>query len=457
MPKYFGTDGFRGEANVLLTFNHAYRIGRYLGWYFSKDRDAHSSKILVGKDTRLSCYMLEYALLAGIAASGADAYNMHVTTTPSVSYITRTQFFDCGIMISASHNPYWENGIKLFSSLGEKMSDDFLEEIEKYMDRDTLKDGDLPLAEKERIGRVVDYLDARIMYSGFLSSSIHTKLSGLRILLDTANGSSYALAPQIFRRLGAEVDVINNTPDGTNINKNAGSTHIEALVKTVKEGSWDAAFAFDGDGDRCIAVDGSGAVINGDRILYIIGSYFKDNGMLETNTVVTTVMSNMGLYKALEKKGIAYTQTKVGDKYVHEYMLSHGNVIGGEQSGHIICSKYLNTGDGILTALILCEIMIRTSRSLLALTDGMTDYPQFLINVIVSDKNPVMSDSILKKAVEAEAEKLEGNGRVLVRPSGTEPVIRVMSEAEDARKAEDAVEAIVDKMRELGYFRGVRK
>ncbi len=456
MPKYFGTDGFRGEANVELTFNHAYRIGRFLGWYYSSSRGPHSAKILVGKDTRLSCYMLEYALLAGIAASGADAYNMHVTTTPSVSYITRTQFFDCGIMISASHNPYYENGIKLFSSLGEKMNDSFLEKVEEYMDRDTVKDGDLPLAERDRIGRVIDYMDARIMYSGFLSSCIKTSLSGLRILLDTANGASYALAPSVFRRLGADVSVINNTPDGTNINKNAGSTHIEGLVKATVEGGFDASFAFDGDSDRCIAVDRTGAVINGDRILYILGTYLKENGKLETNTVVTTVMSNMGLYKALEKKGILYTQTKVGDRFVHEYMMEHACVIGGEQSGHIILSRYLNTGDGILTALVLSSVMKKTGKSLLELSSDMTDYPQVLVNVVVSDKKSVMEDSAVKKKIDDETKKLHGCGRILVRPSGTEPVIRVMSEAEEQTQAEKAVEAIVETLREQGYFKGVR-
>ncbi len=456
MPKYFGTDGFRGESNVELTFDHAYRIGRFLGWYYSKDRGPHSAKILVGKDTRLSCYMLEYALLAGIAASGADAYNMHVTTTPSVSYITRTQFFDCGIMISASHNPYYENGIKLFSSLGEKMNDDFLTLIEEYMDRDTLKDGDIPLQKRDAIGRVVDYMDARIMYSGFLSSCIHTNLGSLKILLDTANGASYALAPQIFKRLGADVTVINNTPDGTNINKGAGSTHIEGLVKKIKEGDYNAAFAFDGDSDRCIAVDRTGVVINGDRILYILGSYLKDNNELDTNTVVTTVMSNMGLYKALEKKGIKYTQTKVGDRFVHEYMEEHGNIIGGEQSGHIILSKYLNTGDGILTALVLSEVMVKTGKTLLELSQDMTDYPQVLVNVVVSDKNSVMDDKDVKAKIEEATKALNGSGRVLVRPSGTEPLIRVMSEAENKSSAEKAVESIVEVLRDKGYFKGVR-
>ncbi len=456
MPKYFGTDGFRGESNVELTFDHAYRIGRFLGWYYSKDRGPHSAKILVGKDTRLSCYMLEYALLAGIAASGADAYNMHVTTTPSVSYITRTQFFDCGIMISASHNPYYENGIKLFSSLGEKMNDDFLALVEEYMDRDTLKEGDIPLQRRDAIGRVVDYMDARIMYSGFLSSCIHTNLGSLKILLDTANGASYALAPQVFKRLGADVTVINNTPDGTNINKGAGSTHIEGLVKKVKEGDYNAAFAFDGDSDRCIAVDRTGKVINGDRILYILGSYLKDNNELETNTVVTTVMSNMGLYKALEKKGIKYTQTKVGDRFVHEYMEEHGNIIGGEQSGHIILSKYLNTGDGILTALVLSEVMVKTGKTLLELSEDMTDYPQVLVNVVVNDKNSVMEDKDVKTKIEEATKALDGSGRVLVRPSGTEPLIRVMSEAENKSSAEKAVESIVEVLRDKGYFKGVR-
>ncbi len=456
MGKYFGTDGFRGEANVELTFDHAYRIGRFLGWYFSKDRGPHSAKILVGKDPRLSSYMLEYALLSGIAASGADAYNMHVTTTPSVSYITRTQFFDCGIMISASHNPYYENGIKLFSSMGDKMDDDFLSLVEEYMDRDTSACGDIPLTTRESIGRVVDYADARIMYSGFLSSSIKTNLSQLNILLDTANGASYAIAPQVFRRLGAKVSVINDTPDGTNINKNAGSTHIDGLRKLVMEGDYDAAFAYDGDSDRCIALDRTGAVINGDRILYILGNYFKDNGELDNNTVVTTVMSNMGLYKAFERKGILYTQTKVGDRFVHEWMEEHGNVIGGEQSGHIIMSKYLNTGDGILTSLVLSEVMVKTESTLLELSSDMVDYPQTLVNVVVSDKNSVLNDDRIKSVVDKETERLSGKGRVLVRPSGTEPLIRVMSEAEKAKDAESAVETIVEALRSYGYFKGVR-
>ena len=456
MPKYFGTDGFRGESNVSLTINHAYKIGRFLGWYYSKDRGPHCSKILVGKDTRLSCYMLEYALLAGIAASGCDAYNMHVTTTPSVSYITRTQFFYCGIMISASHNPYYENGIKLFSSLGEKMNDSFLDMVEEYMERDTLKD-DIPLATRDRIGKVIDYMDARIMYSGFLTTCVNTPLSSLHILLDTANGASYNLAPTVFKRLGANVDVINNTPDGTNINKNAGSTHIEGLQKIMREGKYDVAFAFDGDSDRCIAVDKTGAVINGDRIMYIYASYLKEQGELDTNTVVTTVMSNMGLYKALERKGIDYVQTKVGDRFVHEYMIEHNNIIGGEQSGHIIMSKYLNTGDGILTSLVLSEIMVKTGKTLLELSQDMTDYPQYLVNVVISDKDAVMSDDDIKRKIDEVKLSLGDKGRVLVRPSGTEPVIRVMSEAEKQKDAENAVERIVQELRDKGYFKGVRK
>lgn len=457
MLKYFGTDGFRGESNVTLTVVHAHRIGRFLGWYYSKDRGPHSAKVLVGKDTRLSCYMLEYALLAGIASSGCDAYNMHVTTTPSVSFITRTQFFDCGIMISASHNPYYENGIKLFSSLGEKMNDSFLELVEEYMDRDISVEGDLPFAERERIGKVIDYLDARIMYSGFLTTCVNTPLNSLKILLDTANGASYNLAPSVFKRLGASVTTVNNTPDGTNINKNAGSTHIENLQKMVEEGEYDVAFAFDGDGDRCIAVDKTGCVINGDRIMYIYATYLKSLGQLDTNTVVTTVMSNMGLYKALERKGIEYTQTKVGDRYVHEYMMEHGNVIGGEQSGHIIMSRYLNTGDGILTALVLSEIMVRTNKSLLELTDDMVDYPQVLVNVVITNKDEVMGDEDVKNSILKAEEKLASRGRVLVRPSGTEPVIRVMSEAENIKDALKAVEDIVQTIRDKGYFKGIRK
>ncbi|MGN1164483.1 MAG: phosphoglucosamine mutase [Candidatus Ornithospirochaeta sp.] len=455
MPKYFGTDGFRGEANVALTFNHAYRIGRFLGWYYSKDRDPHQAKILVGKDTRLSCYMLEYALLSGIAASGCDAYNMHVTTTPSVSYITKTQFFDCGIMISASHNPYHENGIKLFSSLGDKMNDDFLLMVEEYMDRPETEE-DIPLATKDRIGKVIDYMDARVMYSGFLTTAVKTPLSGLKVVLDTANGASYALAPAVFKRLGANVTVINDSPDGTNINKDAGSTHIQGLVKRVVAEGADVGFAYDGDGDRCIAVDKSGDIINGDRIMYIWATWLKSQDKLVTNTVVTTVMSNMGLYKALEAEGILYTQTKVGDRFVHEYMMEHGNIIGGEQSGHIIFNDYLNTGDGILTSLLLSEVMVKTGKTLSVLSRPMVDYPQGMVNVIVSDKEATMNDERVKEAVKKAEEGLEGKGRVLVRASGTEPVVRVMSEASSHKDAETAVSVVVEKLRELGYFKGAR-
>ena len=359
-------------------------------------------------------------------------------------------------MISASHNPYYENGIKLFSSLGEKMNDSFLDMVEEYMERDTLKD-DIPLATRDRIGKVIDYMDARIMYSGFLTTCVNTPLSSLHILLDTANGASYNLAPTVFKRLGANVDVINNTPDGTNINKNAGSTHIEGLQKIMREGKYDVAFAFDGDSDRCIAVDKTGAVINGDRIMYIYASYLKEQGELDTNTVVTTVMSNMGLYKALERKGSDYVQTKVGDRFVHEYMIEHNNIIGGEQSGHIIMSKYLNTGDGILTSLVLSEIMVKTGKTLLELSQDMTDYPQYLVNVVISDKDAVMSDDDIKRKIDEVKLSLGDKGRVLVRPSGTEPVIRVMSEAEKQKDAENAVERIVQELRDKGYFKGVRK
>lgn len=454
--KYFGTDGFRGEANVSLTFEHAYRIGRFLGWYYSRDMEPHEAKIIVGKDTRLSSYMIEYALLSGIAASGCDAYNMHVTTTPSVSYITRTQYFNCGIMISASHNPYHENGIKLFSNVGEKMDDSFLEMVEEYMDRPSDKE-DIPFATKDRIGKVIDYLDARVMYSGFLTTAVSTQLGGLKLVLDTANGATYALAPAVFKRLGANVTVVNNTPDGTNINRNAGSTHIESLVKKVLETGADAGFAYDGDGDRCIAVDKTGTVINGDRILYIWASWLKAQDKLTTNTVVTTVMSNMGLYKALEEKGIEYAQTKVGDRFVHEYMVEHGNIIGGEQSGHILFHDHLNTGDGILTSLLLSEVMVKTGKTLLELSSDMKDYPQVLVNVIVGDKEGVMADERVKSAIGEAEKRLNGDGRVLVRASGTEPVVRVMSEAVDKKKAEGAVSLVVAKLTELGYFKGVRK
>ena len=399
--------------------------------------------------------MLEYALLSGIAASGADAYNMHVTTTPSVAYITKTQFFDCGIMISASHNPYFDNGIKLFSSLGDKMNDDFLLMVEEYIDRPDSEE-DIPFATKERIGKVIDYMDARVMYSGFLTTAVHTPLSGLKVVLDTANGASYALAPSVFKRLGANVTVINNTPDGTNINKDAGSTHIKGLVNKVLEVGADVGFAYDGDGDRCIAVDKTGAIINGDRVMYIWATWLKSQDKLVTNTVVTTVMSNMGLYKALEDEGILYTQTKVGDRFVHEYMMEHGNIIGGEQSGHIIFNDYLNTGDGILTSLLLSEVMVKSGKTLSQLSEKMKDYPQVLVNVIVSDKKATMEDERVKAAVKEAEDSLHGKGRVLVRASGTEPVVRVMSEAMEKKDAEEAVSRVVEKLRDLGYFKGAR-
>lgn len=429
MGKYFGTDGFRGEANKDLTADHAYMVGRFLGWHFGeikKNKNINASpRIVIGKDTRRSSYMFEYSLVAGLTASGADAYLLHVTTTPSVAYITKTDGFDCGIMISASHNPYYDNGIKLINRNGEKADDDLIEKIEEFLDGKS----DIPFAYKDKIGKTVDYIAGRNRYIGYLISLGIFSFRGKKIALDCANGSAWSIAKAVFDALGATTYVINAEPNGFNINSNAGSTHIEGLQKFVAENNLDAGFAYDGDADRCLCVDEKGNVLTGDHILYICANYLKENGKLINNTVVTTVMSNFGLYKAFDKLGINYAKTAVGDKYVYEYMMRNKNLLGGEESGHIIFSNYATTGDGILTSLMMMEVMMAKKMPLSKLTNGFDVYPQVLINVRVNDKPSTINDADVIKAIENAEKELGGSGRILVRESGTEPVIRVMAEA----------------------------
>lgn len=450
MAKYFGTDGFRGEANKDLTVEHAFLIGRFLGSYFGRDRKA---RVLIGKDTRRSSYMFEAALCAGLTASGADAYIMHVTTTPSVSYIARADDFDCGIMISASHNPYYDNGIKLINSAGEKMGDDVLDAIEAYIDGDH---NSLPYATGEKIGRTVDYSAGRNRYIGYLISLATRSYKGRKVGLDCANGSTWMMAKSVFDALGADTYVIGNTPDGLNINVNCGSTHIETLRKFVIENKLDVGFAFDGDADRCLAVDDMGNIVTGDHILYVCGKYMSDCGLMHGQHIVTTVMSNMGLYKALDELGIGYEKTKVGDKYVAENMRKNGYILGGEQSGHIIFGRLASSGDGILTAIKLMEAMCESKQPLSQLMAPVVMYPQLLVNVTVDDKDATLCCPEVKAAV-AEVEKSLGeNGRVLLRKSGTEPLLRVMVEAKDQEACREGVDRIVAAMRDCGRLLGVR-
>lgn len=446
MSKYFGTDGFRGKANCDLTVEHAYKIGRFIGHYYGRD---HKCRIVIGKDTRLSSYMFECALCAGITASGADAYTMHVTTTPSVAYIARTEEFDCGIMISASHNPFFDNGIKLINGQGEKMEVAVINEVEKYLDGEY---GDIPYATGENIGRVIDHAAGRNRYIGYLVSLATHSYKGMKIGLDCANGSTWMIAKSIFDALGAETHVINNTPDGINVNTNCGSTHIEHLQEYVKAHKLDAGFAFDGDADRCLAVDENGDLVDGDKILYIYGCYLKEKGMLTNNTVVTTVMSNFGLYKAFDEVGIAYEKTAVGDKYVYENMRQNGHLIGGEQSGHIIFSKYATTGDGLLTAIKLMEVILTKKQPLSVLAEPMRVYPQVLKNVRVTDKDSAMNDPDVQAAVDAVTESLGSQGRILLRKSGTEPVLRVMVEAPSKELCAEKVDGVIEVMAKKGLL-----
>ena len=444
MAKYFGTDGFRGEANVNLTVEHAYKVGRFLGWYFGRD---HKANIVIGKDTRRSSYMFEYSLVAGLTASGADAYLLHVTTTPSVSYVVRTEEFDCGIMISASHNPFYDNGIKLINRSGHKMDAGVEDLIEQYIDGEL---EEIPFATKENIGRTIDYVAGRNRYIGYLISLATRSFKKYRIGLDCANGSSSAIAKSVFDALGAKTYVIHNEPDGVNINTNCGSTHIEALQALVREKKLDVGFAYDGDADRCIAVDENGNVVDGDLIMYVCGKYLKENGKLKNDTIVTTVMSNFGLYKALDREGIEYEKTKVGDKYVYENMVKNGHCLGGEQSGHIIFSKHATTGDGILTSLMVMEAMTEKKMSLGKMAGEVTIYPQLLKNVRVFDKQEARENEAVVEAIASVEKALGDEGRILVRESGTEPVLRVMVEAPEQKTCEQYVNQVVDVLTRQG-------
>ena len=462
MGKYFGTDGFRGEANENLTADHAYKVGRFLGWYYGelkrRNGDDTPARIIIGKDTRRSSYMFEYTLVGGLVASGADAYLLHVTTTPSVAYVARVDEFDCGIMISASHNPYFDNGIKLINGNGEKMDEETISLVEAYLDGNLEVFGqkweEIPFAKKEKIGCTVDYVSGRNRYIGYLISLGVYSFRGMKVALDCANGSSWNIAKAVFDALGAKTYVINAQPDGTNIDNNAGSTHIGGLQKYVVENGMDVGFAYDGDADRCLCVDEKGNVITGDHILYIYGKYMKERGKLLTNTVVTTVMSNFGLYKAFDELGIGYAKTAVGDKYVYEYMMKNGCRIGGEQSGHIIFSKYASTGDGILTSLKIMEVMMARKKKLSELAEGFTVYPQVLTNVRVTDKKAAQDDVDVQAAVKKVTEELGDTGRILVRESGTEPVVRVMVEAESEEVCQKYVDMVVGVIEEKGYVTG---
>ena len=444
MGKYFGTDGFRGEANVKLTVEHAYKVGRYLGWYYKKD--GYRPQIVIGKDTRRSSYMFEYSLVAGLTASGADVSLLHVTTTPSVSYVVRTEGFDCGIMISASHNPFYDNGIKLIDKNGQKMDAEVEAKIEQYIDGEI---EEIPFAQKEDIGCATDFSAGRNRYIGYLISLPTRSFKNKRVGLDCSNGSASSIAKSVFDALGAKTYVIHNDPDGTNINTNCGSTHIESLQQFVKENHLDVGFAYDGDADRCLAVDENGNLVDGDVIMYICGKYMKENGKLHNDTIVTTIMSNLGLYKACDREGLKYEKTAVGDKYVYENMVKNGHSLGGEQSGHIIFSKHATTGDGILTSLKIMEVLLEKKTTLATLASEVKIYPQLLKNLRVTDKDLVLNHPDVIAAEKAVEEALGDNGRILVRASGTEPVLRVMVEAETQELCETHVNAVIDVMKSV--------
>lgn len=446
MGKYFGTDGFRGEANKGLTVEHAYKVGRFIGWYYGQE---HKARIVIGKDTRRSSYMFEYALVSGLTASGANVSLLHVTTTPSVSYVVRTDDFDCGIMISASHNPYYDNGIKLINRNGEKMDEETIRQIEDYLDGNG---PDIPLSLRDQIGFTEDYAAGRNRYIGYLISLATRSYKGMRVGLDCANGSVWMIAKSVFDALGAKTYVIHDEPNGLNINENCGSTHIESLQQLVLQEHLDVGFAFDGDADRCMAVDENGHVVNGDGILYIYGKYLKERGKLLNNTVVTTVMSNLGLYKAFDREGISYEKTKVGDKYVYECMQQHGYRLGGEESGHIIFSKYATTGDGLLTAIKIMEVILERKTSLSRLVAPLEIYPQVLRNVPVMDKEAVMKDPDVLSAVQEVADSLGTEGRILVRPSGTELLVRIMVEARSPQICNDQIQRVYSVIENKGYI-----
>ena len=445
MGKYFGTDGFRGEANVNLTAMHAFKVGRFLGWYYGR---FHKCSVVIGKDTRRSSYMFEDALSAGLTSTGADVYLLHVTTTPSVSYVVRTEDFDCGIMISASHNPYYDNGIKLINGNGEKMEQEVIDKVEEYLDGDF---DDVPYATMDKIGRTIDYFAGRNRYMGYLMTLAKNSFRNVRVGLDCSNGSASAIAKSVFDALGAETYVINNEPNGTNINMEAGSTHIEVLQKYVKDNKLDIGFAYDGDADRCLCIDDKGNIVDGDLILYVCGVYMKQNGELDNNTVVTTIMSNIGLYKAFDAVGIDYAKTDVGDKYVYECMRNNNFRLGGEQSGHIIFSKHATTGDGILTSLKIMEVMLEKKESLKKLADEVEIYPQVLKNVRVHDKKTAQDDPDVQAEVRKVSDALGDTGRILLRQSGTEPVVRVMVEAETNAICEKYVDQVIEVMKAKGH------
>ena len=445
--KYFGTDGFRGEANRALTAVHAYRVGRFLGWYFARFKESGERvRIVIGKDTRVSSYMLEYALASGVVSSGADAYMLHVSSTPSVSYVARKEDFDAGVMITASHNPFYDNGIKIVNRNGEKMEDELITLVEAYIDGDMRAVGaegaDIPLAERERVGRIIDHSAGRNRYIGYLISLASHSYKHLKIGLDAANGAVWMSAAAVFGALGAEVYCVGDEPNGININRECGATDVRALCELVREKSLDLGFAFDGDADRCVAVDERGEVVDGDGIMYILAKQLKSEGKLDKNTVVTTVMSNGGLHASLARLGISSAQTDVGDRFVYETMQKNDYSLGGEHSGHIILKKYATTGDGLLTAIILTEVVCESKKTLSALARGMESYPRCTKNVTVSDKDRVLADPSLRAcASEAEAE-LAGKGRVLLRKSGTEPKIRIMVECPDAELCQRLAERI---------------
>ncbi len=459
--KYFGTDGFRGEANRNLTSLQAYKVGRFLGWYFTsplcgRENTLARPKIVIGKDTRRSSYMLEYSIAAGVAASGADAFMLHVTTTPSVSYITRQDEFDCGVMITASHNPFYDNGIKVINRYGEKLDDATTALIEAYLDGDMktlgVQGDDLPWAHREKIGCIVDYFAGRNRYMGYLLSVASHSYKHLRIGLDCANGASWMIAKSVFNALGAQTTVLGAEPDGLNVNAGCGSTHIEKLCALVKEKHLDVGFAFDGDADRCIAVDENGNVVDGDRIMYILANRLMTRGILNDNTVVATVMSNSGFVDGLKKKGITCVQTQVGDRFVYEAMQNSNYSIGGEQSGHIILKKYATTGDGILTALMLTEELCSRKQPLSKLSEDLVLYPQLMVNLRVKDKAAVIADEEVQTALKQAEERLGGVGRIMLRQSGTEPVIRVMAETETEALCQELCELVADKIRERGHI-----
>lgn len=459
MGKYFGTDGFRGTANENLTADHAYKVGRFIGWYYGELKrrrgDDTPARIVIGKDTRRSSYMFEYSLAGGLTASGADAYLLHVTTTPSVAYISRVDGFDCAVMISASHNPYHDNGLKLINGQGEKMEDEVIDLIEAYLDGKLSVFGqewsEIPFAKNDKIGKSVDYVAGRNRYIGYLISLGVFSFRGMKIGLDCANGAAWNIAKAVFDALGAETHVINANPNGVNINDNAGSTHIEVLQKYVVENGLDVGFAYDGDADRCLCVDEKGGLISGDHILYIYGRYMKEREKLVNNTVVATVMSNFGLFKAFDEIGINYAKTAVGDKYVYEYMKEHSCCLGGEQSGHIIFSKYASTGDGILTSLKIMQVIMSRKKKLSELAAPFVVYPQVLVNVKVKNKAAAQADPDVQAAVDSASKELGTSGRMLVRESGTEPLIRVMAEAESEEVCRRHVNAVIDVLKAKGH------